>query len=94
MIAYARLGEDRDPPVVVVINFTPVVRDSYRVGTPRGGRWMELLNSDSASYGGGNVGNFGSLDAEPVGVGQQDFSLRLTLPPLAALVLVATDGAS
>ncbi|MBK7539993.1 MAG: 1,4-alpha-glucan branching protein GlgB [Myxococcales bacterium] len=94
VIAYARLGEDRDPPVVVVINFTPVVRDSYRVGTPRGGRWMELLNSDSASYGGGNVGNFGSLDAEPVGVGQQDFSLRLTLPPLAALVLVATDGAS
>jgi 1,4-alpha-glucan branching enzyme len=93
VFAYARFGDDRDPPVIVVLNCTPVVREGYRIGTPRGGRWMELLNSDSASYGGSNVGNLGSLDAEPVATATFEWSLALTLPPLAALVLIATDGA-
>ena len=92
VLAYARFGEEGDPPVVVILNLTPVVREHYRVGVPRAGRWMEVLNSDSSSYGGGNVGNLGSLDTEPVAAGSQPQSLRLTLPPLAALVLVATDG--
>jgi 1,4-alpha-glucan branching enzyme len=92
--AYARFGDDRDPPAMVVLNFTPVVRENYRVGTPRAGRWMELLNSDSSSYGGGNVGNLGSLDAEKIPVGGFASSLVLTLPPLAALVLIATDEES
>jgi 1,4-alpha-glucan branching enzyme len=94
VVAYVRYGDERDPPVITILNFTPVVRAGYRVGTPRGGRWMELLNSDSASYGGSNVGNLGSLDAEQVACGTCEHSLVLTLPPLAALVLIATDGAA
>ncbi len=94
VFAYVRYGDERDPPAIVILNFTPVVREAYRVGTPRGGRWMELLNSDSASYGGSNVGNLGSLDAEEVVAGGCAWSLVLTLPPLAALVLIATDGSS
>ncbi len=92
VVAYARYGDDGDPRVLVVINFTPVVRQSYRVPVPCGGRWLEVLNSDSASYGGGNVGNLGSLDSESVPCGGQGQSLVLTLPPLAALILVATGG--
>jgi 1,4-alpha-glucan branching enzyme len=92
VFAYARYGDDRDPPVMIVLNFTPVVRQGYRIGTPRSGRWMELLNSDSTSYGGSNVGNLGSLDSEAVPAGEFAWSLALTLPPLAALVLIATDG--
>ena len=49
-----------------VANFSPVVRQGYRVGLPRGGRWRELLNTDSRFYGGSDVGNGGALDAEPV----------------------------
>lgn len=94
VFAYVRYGDERDPPIIIVLNFTPVVREGYRVGTPRSGRWIELLNSDSASYGGSNVGNLGSLDAEEVVAGGCAWSLTLTLPPLAALVLVATDGAT
>lgn len=94
VFAYVRYGDERDPPIIIVLNFTPVVREGYRVGTPRAGRWIELLNSDSASYGGSNVGNLGSLDAEEVVAGGCAWSLTLTLPPLAALVLVATDGAT
>ncbi len=94
VFAYVRYGDERDPPAIVILNFTPVVREKYRVGTPRAGRWMELLNSDSASYGGSNVGNLGSLDAEDIVAGGCAWSLELTLPPLAALVLIATEGGS
>jgi 1,4-alpha-glucan branching enzyme len=86
VFAYLR----RDPAsnaILVVINMTPVVRDNFRVGVPSGGTWRELLNSDSGLYGGGNVGNAGKVDAEPVHAHAHDWSLRLCLPPLGALVM-------
>ncbi len=43
--------------VLVICNFTPVVRSHYRVGVPRGGAWRECLNSDAADYGGSGQGN-------------------------------------
>lgn len=89
--AYARLGDDRDPPVVVVLNFTPVVRHGYRLGVPRGGRWMEILCSDASTYGGSNVVNQHAIEAEPVAAGGKAHSIVLTLPPLGASILVATD---
>jgi 1,4-alpha-glucan branching enzyme len=52
------------PPVLVVCNFTPVVREGYRVGVPVGGYWRERINTDAACYGGSNVGNAGGLVAE------------------------------
>ncbi|MBI2900596.1 MAG: 1,4-alpha-glucan branching protein GlgB [Planctomycetes bacterium] len=73
------------PPVLVVCNFTPVVRQDYRVGVPAGGTWREILNSDAGVYGGSGVGNGGRVDAEPHPAHGRPFSLRLTLPPLAAL---------
>ena len=74
--------------LLVVLNFTPVPRHGYRVGVPHGGAWRECLNSDSAIYGGGNVGNGPApLAAEAVPTHGQPHSLSLTLPPLGALVL-------
>ncbi|MEZ4362607.1 MAG: 1,4-alpha-glucan branching protein GlgB [Kofleriaceae bacterium] len=93
VFCYARLGNDEDPPVIIALNFTPVIRQGYRVGAPRCGPWVELLNSDSSEYGGSNVGNIGRLETEAVPAGGQPCSLTLTLPPLAALVLIATGGA-
>jgi 1,4-alpha-glucan branching enzyme len=72
--------------VAVVCNFTPVPRQNYVVGAPAGGRWVELLNSDARDYGGGGIGNFGGVEAAPVGAHGRPFSLTLTLPPLAVLV--------
>jgi 1,4-alpha-glucan branching enzyme len=71
-----------------VCNFSPVPRESYRVGMPRPGRWRELLNTDSAYYGGSGVGNLGGVEAEEVPWHDQAFSARLTLPPLSAVWLV------
>jgi 1,4-alpha-glucan branching enzyme len=84
-------GAPDDPPVVVVLNFTPVVRHNYRLGVPRPGRWRELLNSDGLEYGGSGVGNGGVVEADPVAGHGEYQSLNLTLPPLGALFLVPDD---
>ena len=68
-----------------VANLSPVPRESYRVGLPRGGRWRELLNTDSAYYGGTGVGNLGEVEAEDAAWHGQPFSAEVTLPPLAVL---------
>jgi 1,4-alpha-glucan branching enzyme len=73
--------------LLVVLNMTPLVREDFRIGVPTGGGWREILNSDSSIYGGSNVGNAGGAAAESVPVHGCDWSLRLRLPPLAALVL-------
>jgi 1,4-alpha-glucan branching enzyme len=73
--------------VLVVCNFTPVVRENYRIGVPRGGRWREQLNSDARDYGGSGQGNFGSVEAAPLPAHGRFYSLSLRLPPLAALFL-------
>ena len=75
------------PPVLVICNFTPVVRSNYAVGVPQGGHWREMLNSDAAHYGGSGVGNLGSVRAAPVPAQGRYQSLALTLPPLAVLLL-------
>jgi len=54
---------------------------------PRGGRWVERLNTDSAAYGGSNVGNLGGVDAQEEPAHGRPFSIELSLPPLSTLVL-------
>ena len=73
-------------PVIVVCNFTPIVREDYRVGVPRPGRWVERINTDAQDYGGSGVGNLGMIEAEPVPAHGRPYSLCLTLPPLATLI--------
>jgi 1,4-alpha-glucan branching enzyme len=87
VIVYMRKSDDGSPPVVVVCNLTPIVRSDYRIGVPQRGAWRELLNSDAEVYGGSNVGNQGHLNAEDVSWHGRPASLRLTLPPLATVVL-------
>jgi len=74
--------------VVVVLNFTPVLRKQYRIGLPTGGRYVEALNSDSEYYRGSNVGNEGGVVAEALPWMGLGFSAAITLPPLAALILM------
>ncbi len=89
VFAYLRRGDDADPVVLVVCNFTPMPRHGYRVGVPTSGHWREALNSDAAAYGGSDVGNYGGAWAEDVVSHGQPASLVLTLPPLSTMILVA-----
>jgi 1,4-alpha-glucan branching enzyme len=73
--------------VYVVVNATPVVREGYRMGVAEDGHYRELLNSDAACYGGSNVGNGAGLNAQPFSWQGQPWSVVMTLPPLATVVL-------
>jgi 1,4-alpha-glucan branching enzyme len=86
VFAFERRGFEEHRPVVVLCNMTPVVREDYVAGVPEGGAWEVLLNSDDGGYGGSGVGT-GDLAAEPSGAHGRSHSLRLTLPPLATVVL-------
>ena len=73
--------------VLVVCNFTPVVRHNYRVGVPTGGTWRECLNSDAAEYGGSGLGNSGSVQAHEPGSHGRAHCIELNVPPLGVLML-------
>ena len=75
--------------VLVVCNLTPLPREGYAVGVPEGGRWEELMNTDAGGYGGSGIGNLGGVEATEARWHGRPFTLRLTLPPLATLVLGA-----
>jgi 1,4-alpha-glucan branching enzyme len=64
-----------------------VPRDGYRIGVPDAGFYAEILNSDSADYGGSNVGNLGGVASESVAAHGFEQSLSLTVPPLGCLIL-------
>ena len=87
VISYVRRGSDPNDFMVIVCNFTPVVRENYRIGVPAGGMYHERMNTDSSFYGGSNVGNMGAVEAGAIAAHGYAQSLRLTLPPLATIVL-------
>ncbi len=84
-VSYIRRSTDRE--LVFLFNFTPVPRTDYRIGMPGKGRWRELLNSDAQIYGGGGVGNLGSVDTDPAPFHGRNHSVVVTLPPLAVAIL-------
>ncbi len=88
VFAWLRFGGDDTPPVAVVANFTPVPRESYRIGLPLPGRWREILNTDAALYGGSERGNAGAVIARPEALHGLPCSAAVVLPPLATLWLV------
>jgi 1,4-alpha-glucan branching enzyme len=73
--------------LVCLCNFSPVVGKDHRVGLPRAGRWVEVLNTDDAAYGGSDVPDMGVVGAEELGWVGQPASARMTLPPLATVWL-------
>ncbi|RLB39945.1 MAG: 1,4-alpha-glucan branching enzyme, partial [Deltaproteobacteria bacterium] len=80
-----RKGKKQIQELVVVLNFTPVPRHQFRVGMPRPGNWKEILNTDATPYGGSGMGNPGTISTEAHPWHGRDCSMKITLPPLAAL---------
>ncbi|MFF3971309.1 1,4-alpha-glucan branching enzyme [Streptomyces rubiginosohelvolus] len=85
---FAFLRYDADgSPLLAVSHFSPAVRSDYRLGVPETGTegWVEVLNTDAARYGGGDVRNEEPLKAEAVPAHGRPSSISLTLPPLATV---------
>jgi 1,4-alpha-glucan branching enzyme len=87
VLAFLRRAADPARIAVVLCNFTPVPREQYRIGVPSGGHYRERLNTDASLYGGSNLGNYGGVTAEEYSSHGRPYSLRLTLPPLATVIL-------
>ncbi|MDL1955740.1 MAG: 1,4-alpha-glucan branching protein GlgB [Candidatus Desulfofervidus auxilii] len=73
--------------LICVLNLTPVPRFNYRIGVPELKTYLEIFNSDSEYYGGSNLGNLGKIKAESIHAHGFPYSVSLTLPPLAGLIL-------
>jgi 1,4-alpha-glucan branching enzyme len=89
VVTFLRRAKSSNDMLLIACNFTPVPRQGYLIGVPRGGYWKEILNSDAAIYGGTDVGNAGGLEASPVPTHGRSHSLKATLPPLAVVVFRA-----
>lgn len=86
IISYIRRGLDNSF-VIIVLNFTPVLRNEYRIGVPQTGNYVEVFNSDAICYGGSNKGNGAGLQTENIPWMHHGQSVLITLPPLAGIVL-------
>ncbi|MBU6507337.1 MAG: 1,4-alpha-glucan branching protein GlgB [Alphaproteobacteria bacterium] len=91
VLSFQRNSRTAGAHIVVVVNFTPVVRHGYRIGVPSGGPYREILNSDDRRYGGSGVLNAGMLTPDALPWHGRSHSLALTLPPLAAVFLAPAE---
>nr|WP_305906790.1 1,4-alpha-glucan branching protein GlgB [Methylomarinum sp. Ch1-1]MDP4519496.1 1,4-alpha-glucan branching protein GlgB [Methylomarinum sp. Ch1-1] len=83
VISYRRKTEHEE--LIVILNFTPVPREQYRIGVPEAGTYTEIFNSDSSFYHGSNTGN-GQALSEPLPWMTLDHSITVTLPPLGGII--------
>jgi len=86
LISFFRRGKNPDEVIVFACNFTPLLREKYRIGLPLSGFYREVLNSDSEYYWGSNAGNEGGVKAEERPSHNQPYSAEITFPPLAVVV--------
>jgi 1,4-alpha-glucan branching enzyme len=88
--AFARrtVGQDGGAPITCVFNATPVPRDGYRVGVAEPGHYQKIFDSDDVKFGGSGYNQQSQLSAAPEGAQGYPYSLRLNLPPLAAMFLI------
>lgn len=91
ILSYYRRAPDSDEKVLVVLNFTPVVRHDFRLGVPDPGIYEEIINTDAAEFGGSNVVNQPRQSVDLAWHDQLN-SIELTLPPLGAIYLKRTNG--
>jgi 1,4-alpha-glucan branching enzyme len=85
VLSFVRQNAGGSSQLLVVLNLTPVFRTKYRIGLPLGGFWREVLNSDSAGYGGSNQGNPAGIRADNLKLHNQPHSAEFTLAPMSVM---------
>lgn len=92
ILAFLRQGKDPETHTVVVCNFTPQVHHGYRIGVPQSTDYVEVMNSDSACFGGSGQTNGGPLPAVDIPWQGQPYSIHITVPPLATVYFHCNQG--
>jgi len=92
VLVFQRSSEDNF--MITALNFTPIPRQTYRIGVPKAGVYREILNSDATDYSGSGMGNGGhTLTSEEHPWMDRPHSIEVTLPPLAGILLKLVDPA-
>ena len=86
IISYLRKGYKKNSPLLVVCNFTPTERKSYRIGVPHEGAWRELINSDREHFKGSNLVNSNIKHSEKIPFHNRPYSIEIILPPLGMVI--------
>jgi len=85
VLSYLRKTENEC--IIVILNFTPITRETYRIGVPAHGNYEVIFNSDSDYYAGSNAGSYAIIHTEDIPWMNQPYSFELSLPPLAGLII-------
>jgi 1,4-alpha-glucan branching enzyme len=86
VLSFIRKGHNPKDDVIVVCNFTQVVRENYRIGVPKNGKMIQIFNTDAIAFGGSGVENNENLNIEEKPYLGRDHSVALLLPPLSVVV--------
>ena len=92
VLSFVRRGKTEQDLLVFVCNFTPMLYEAFQVGVPRFVDYIELYNTDHVLYGGKNRLNRGMILPKTEGCGEMPFSVQITLPPFAAIILKPFGG--
>jgi 1,4-alpha-glucan branching enzyme len=87
VFSFIRYGDDGEPTVACIANFSAIPHHGYRLGLPYAGQWVEAVNTDADVYGGSGVGNYGAVEADGPGWHGMETSTELSVPPLATVYL-------
>ena len=83
--SYRRMDAKGDE-LIILLNFTPVVRRDFLLGVPAEGVYEEIFNSDAPKYGGVGFVNMGELEALPAALDNSSHAINITVPPLSAVI--------
>jgi len=86
VVTFIRRDKNSNQFIVTVCNFTPQPLYDYWVGVPEAGYYRELLNTDEAQFGGGNITNEGGQQSHQWDHPRWPHTLPLTLPPLGVAI--------
>jgi len=87
IFSFIRYGDDGEPTVACIANFSAIPHHGYRIGLPYSGQWTEAVNTDADVYGGSGVGNYGAVEADGPAWHGLETSAELSVPPLGTLYL-------
>ena len=86
IVSYRRFASDGSE-LDVIINFTPVAYENYKLGVPQDGIYEEILNSDDLRFGGGGVINPEPMHSQRGICHGLEYSVNLRMPPLGMVIL-------
>lgn len=93
IVVFTRKTDKPEETLLFVCNFAPVVHEKYQIGLPFAGRYKEIFNSDAKQFGGSGKGNPRVRAAKKEEYDGREYSMQITVPPMAVIVFSCEPAA-